>query len=365
MASAGSQVVLGQFAPWGLLLAGYFFVRGAVRRSSSEDVAALLLAVAAATGIASVLFILHQGLGITIYSTKAYQIISFEGQKLTRTYWFMSPFLLVTLAVGTTLIVGGATGRRRIAALVLASVSLVAVLISYTRNYVLAAVAVVAVLVLLRWLKERRLDVLVRRSIPIAAVVACVATVLVLAMPGPTGYLMQRMASVTHASTVAGDQNLLVRQSDMTTVGSAVYEHYPLVGAPFGVTDDFSGRVADWIPDSTWVGVLYWTGFVGLAIVLAMFVLFGLRALSLFLRTSGSTEFLAAVLVAGIVALFVNSLTGWSFLDESVYAMGFWLFAFVAGETVKYLETDATTAQNAIAVVDEPAGSGKISGALP
>jgi len=362
--SAGSQTVLGQFAPWGLLLVGYFFVRGAVRRSSSQDVAALLLAVAAATGIASVLFILHQGLGISIYSTRAYQIISFGGQKLTRTYWIMSPFLLVSLAVGATLIVGGASGRQKIAALVLAGVSLVAVLISYTRNYVLAAAAVIAVLVLLRWLKERRLDVLVRRSLPIAAVLACVAVVLVVAMPASTAYLLQRMGSVTNASKVTSDENLLVRQSDLIGVGTVVYGHYPFLGAPFGVEDDFSRRVADWIPDSTWTGVLYWTGFVGLAIVGAMFVLFGFRALSLFLRTSGSTEFLAAVLVSGIVALFINSLTGWSFLDESVYAMGFWLFAFVTGETLKDMESDAAIGREEIAVIDEPAGSGKISGAL-
>ncbi len=116
-------------------------------------------------------------------------------------------------------------------------------------------------------------------------------------------------------------------------------------------------RVADWIPDSTWVGVVYWTGFFGVAIVGAMFVLFGLRALSLFLRTSGSVEFLAAVLVSGIVALFVNSLTGWSFLDESVYAMGFWLFAFVAGETLKYQEAAAATERDAIVLKDAPVGS--------
>ncbi len=164
----------------------------------------LLLAVAAATGIASVLFILHQGLGISIYSTRAYQIISFEGQKLTRTYWFMSPFLLVALAVGATLIVGGARGRRRVFAFALAGISLVAVLISYTRNYVLAAAAVIAVLILLRWLKERRLSLLVRRSLPIAAVLACVALVLVIAMPGPTGYRTEE-ACQRH-QRVEGDQ---------------------------------------------------------------------------------------------------------------------------------------------------------------
>lgn len=359
--SADTQALLGQFAPWGLLLAGYCLLRGAVRRSSSQDVAAFLLAVAVATTIASMLFILDQGLGVPIYHVQAYQVITFQGQTLTRTYWFMSPFLLVALAVGAALATGRAKGPWRAGAIVVVAVCLVAVMVSYTRNYVLAAAAVIVVLVALHSLKERRLDVLVRRSLTIAAVLTIAVVFMVLVMPGPTNYLLHRMASLTRVSTAVKDQNVLVRQADLNTVGRIVYEHYPLVGAPFGVLDDMSRKVSIWIPDSTWVGVLYWTGFVGVALGSATFILFGVRAFRLFLSASGSTEFLGAVYLAGIVAMFVNGLSGWSFLDESAYAMGFWLFAFVAGETIKSTELGLGALQDVGRGVEEGAGLGRYS----
>lgn len=335
IAYSDTSVVLGQFAPWGLLLGGYFFVRGAVRRSSTEDVAALVTAVAVASGIASVLFIIHQGLGVTIYDIPAYQVITFQGQKLTRTYWFMSPFLLMTLGVGAALVMSRVKGSLRVGAVALVVVSLVAVMVSYTRNYVLSAAVVIVALVILRWIKEPSLGILFRRSSLAVIVLGLAVAVMVIAMPGPTNFLMQRLASLTQVSTVTGDQNYLVRQSDLRTVTATTYRDNWLAGAPFGVADDMAAKVDEWTPDSMWVGVLYWTGYAGVVIVGLLFALYGWRACRLFMDGSGSAEFLAAVLFAAIVALFVNSLSGWGFLDQSVYAMGFWLFAFVAGEVVK------------------------------
>jgi hypothetical protein len=333
--STNTDALLGQFAPWGLLLAGYVVVREIVQRSSSEDVAAFLLAIAVVTGIASILFILHQGLGIAIYSADAYQTITFQGQRLTRTYWIMSPFLLVSLASGVDLTLGGAKGWFRAIGIGLVIISLVAVFLSYTRNYVLAAVAVIVTLTVVRWLKERDVDVLARRSATVALILICAGVLFASAMPGPAGYLLHRLTSLKQPTAVSSDQNLLVRQTDLQVVGSETYRSHALIGAPLGNEDALSERVARWIPDSTWVGVVYWTGFVGLVIVVGLFVLFGIGAFRLFMRESSALDLVGGTLLGGVVALLVNSLTGWSFLDRSVYAMGFWLFAFVAGETVK------------------------------
>jgi hypothetical protein len=351
-----TDILLGQFAPWGLLLAGYVIVRGVVRRSGPDDVQSFVVSIAVVTTIASVLFIVHQGLGVHIYDTPAYQHIVYQGQVLTRTYWFMSPFLLVALAVGIALALGGASERSRLLPAVIVVVTLVSVMISYTRNYVLAGAAVIASLVLLRWLKERSVDVIVKRSLVIGAILACAAVILVIAMPGPLGYLLERMATFANPSAITGDENLLVRQTDLRVVGSTVYRDYAVWGAPFGNIDLITETVSRWTPDSTWVGVLYWTGFAGTAIILVVFALFAVRAYHLFMCGEGSEEFLGAVLFAGIVAMFVSSLTGWSFLDESVYAMGLWLFAFVAGQAVR----DPVTVGEPLAGLDSGTGGGAL-----
>jgi hypothetical protein len=325
---AGAPMLLEQFAPWGLLLAGYWLIRGIVRRASSEDTAALLLFVAVATGIGSALFILHQGLRVPIYHGSEYRAFEFEGQALSRTFWFMPPFLLFSL--------GFALARRSWSAgtVVLTVLTMVAVVVSYTRSLVVAAAAAVGAVLGLRLLKERRPGLLARRLSILGAVLAITVATLLVALPGPTSYFLNRLATLTNASMVIEDPNALSRQSDLLAVGDVVYDRYALIGAPFGAVDDTTEKATEY-PDSTWVGVLYWTGYLGAAVVAAMFALFTLRAVRLFLGSRGTAEMLGAAYAASMLAILVTTFTDWTFLHESRYAMGLWLFAFIAGEATK------------------------------
>jgi hypothetical protein len=319
-----------QLAQWILLPVGYWLVRGVVRRSNSEDVRSFLLFVAVATTIASGLFILHQGLRIPLYQVKEYLVFTFGGETLSRTYWFMSPFLLVPLAVGL------ARRSWSVGIIVLVVVSLVAVVVSYTRNYLVAATAIIAILLALRSFKERRLGSGLLRLATVGGVLAIVVVVLLVALPTPTGFFLSRMASLTHASTTVEDPNLLVRYSDLKIVTASLNErNLLLVGATFGAVGNMADTVTKWTADSTWVGLTYWTGLIGAALILGVFFFFGLRALRLFWSRDKTTEFLGAVFFALIVATFINSLTGWTFLDPNTSAMGLWLFAFVAGEATR------------------------------
>ena len=340
---ADTRTLLSQFAPWGLLLVGFWLVRGVVRRSSSDDVAAFMLFVAVATGIASVLFILHQGLRIPVYHVTEYLVFSFEGKTLSRTYWFMSPFLLVPLAVGF------ARRSWSLGGIALVVVTMVAVVVSYTRNYLLAAAAVVMVLLALRSLKEGRPALFLRNLSAVGAVLAFVVVIMLVALPTPTGFFLSRMESLTHTSTVVEDQNLLVRYSDLRTVTSNLSQRgLLLVGAPFGVADGMSQEVRHSTADSTWTGTVFWTGLIGAALVVSLFFLFGLRAFRLFMSSDKTAEFLGAVFFALIIAMFIMSLTNWTFLDPNTCAMGFWLFAFIAGAT-KTLSSGKSIASASVA----------------
>jgi hypothetical protein len=331
--STDTKVLINQFAPWCLLVVGYGLVRGVVRRSSAQDVAAFLVALAVATSIGAVLFILHQGLGITIYHVKEYAVFTFQGRTLTRTFWFYPPFLLVALAVGAALATGRVRRSQRLFAIIVVVICLVAAAVSYTRSEVIDAAVVIATILALRFYKERRLGPLLHRSLAIAAVVAVAAVILVVALPTPTQYLLSRMGTLTHSATALGDRNLVVRQSSVMDVGATVYDRSWLAGAPFGVADGMTRRIAVWTWDSTWAGVLYWTGFAGAVLIFGTFVLFGLRAVRLFLSPTESIEFLGAVYLASIIALLIATFFSWTFLNTFSYAMGFWLFAFVAGAT--------------------------------
>jgi hypothetical protein len=323
---ADTNTMLSQFGTWAMLPVGYWLLRSAVLRSSPEDVAALLRAIAVATGIGSALFILHQGLGIHIYDTPEHSVVVFGGKLLTRTFWFMPPFLALPLAM--------AFARRSWNALGISFgvLTFVAVVVSYTRIYLLEAVAVLAALLALHLFKERRVSALVRRLSMLGAVLAFVLLILLVALPTSTNYFLSRMATLTSASRTVEDPDVQVRQARLGMLAETVSSRYMLAGAPFGASDEFTASVDSWTSDSTWVGVLYWTGYAGVALVGGMFVLFALRAFVLFLRLEGTAEFLGAVLFASIVGMFVATFASWTFLREWGHPLGFWLFAFVAGE---------------------------------
>ncbi len=329
---ADTAPLLSQFAPWALLPVGYLLLRGAVRRSSSEDVAALLRAVAVVTGIGAVLFILHQGLQLHIYDQPEYAVFTFAGQEMSRSFWFMPPFLLLPLATGL------AKWSWSVLSIALVICTLIAVVVSYTRVLFLGAVVVVVVLLAVRLWKERRGGAVLRRLSTTGAILGVAVVVLLVVVPTPTSYFVERVASLIHPSTVAEDPNVQIRQERLVTLEEAVSDRYGLAGAPFGVSDDLSPDIYSWTSDSTWVGVLYWTGFAGIALIGAMFVLFVLRAFKLFLRSTGTREFLGAVFLALLVAMLATTFASWTFLQPWSYAMGFWLFALIAGEAGKRTE---------------------------
>lgn len=322
---ADTQTLLGQFAPWAFLLSGYWLIRGVVMRSSLQDVAAFLFAIAIVTTMGSLLFILHQGLRVPIYNVTEFLVFSFQGQVLSRTFIILPPFLFVALAAGYA--------RRSwdAATIALVGITGVAIVVSYTRSMLLAAAAVTLVVLALRAFWEKRGSALLRRVFTIAAIAAIAVVAIVVAVPTSADYFVSRVVTLRSISTAANEPNFLSRQSSLSDVASQVAERYFFAGAPFGEDDSLTDEVTKWASNTMWVPLVYQTGFIGVALVLGMFVLFGLRGCRLFWRSNETAQFLGAVFIGGIVALFLVSVASWTFLDPSSYAMGFWLFAFIAG----------------------------------
>jgi O-antigen ligase len=278
-----------------------------------------------------VLFIVHQGLGVHIYDFPAYLTFEFNGQVLTRTFWFYPPFLILGLCVTV------ARPSWNAANIGLVLLFIVTVIVSYTRSEFLVAATVIFIVLGLRLLKERRPTLFLRRLSTIGAVLALVAVIMLVALPAQASYFLSRMASVTHASTIVGDEDLLARQVGLHTVASTVWDSsYAVVGSPFGGAEDAAAQVNTWTADTTWVGVVYWTGVAGVLLIGALFVCYGLRALGLFLHSQETgSEVLGVVLFAMVIATFITSFFSWTFLNTFTYPMGFWLFAFIAGEASK------------------------------
>ena len=329
--SAETGTILRQAEPWLFLLLGYWFIRGTVRRSSSQDLRVFLVSIAAVTGIGAVLYIVHQGLGVHIYDFAAHLTVVFHGQVLTRTFWFYPPFLVLGLCV----VVARPSWNAATIGLVL--LFIVTVIVSYTRSEFLVAAAVIFIVLALRLLKEGSPNAFLRRLSTIVAILALVSAVMLVVLPTQASYFLSRMASVTHASTIVGDQDLRARQVGLSTVASTVWNSGNAVaGSPFGGSEDAAEQVNTWTADTAWVGVIYWTGVLGVMLIGALFICYAVRALGLFLHSAeAGSEFLGLVFFAAVVAMFITSFFSWTFLNTFTYPMGFWLFAFIAGVVSK------------------------------
>jgi hypothetical protein len=187
--SAETGTILRQAEPWLFLLLGYWFIRGTVRRSSSDDLRVFLFNIATVTGIGAVLFIVHQGLGVHIYDFPAYLTFEFRGQVLTRTFWFYPPFLVSGLCVAV------ARPSWNAANIGLVLLFMVTVIVSYTRSEFLVAAAVIFIVLALRLVKERRPNLFLRRLSTIGAVLALIAVIMLVALPTQASYFLSRMAS--------------------------------------------------------------------------------------------------------------------------------------------------------------------------
>ena len=67
-------------------------------RAGRGDTLDFIKALVIVNTLAAVLFILHQGLHLPVYLVTEYQTISFMGQRITRSFYFMPQLLALAIA---------------------------------------------------------------------------------------------------------------------------------------------------------------------------------------------------------------------------------------------------------------------------
>ena len=92
------SLALGQAAGMLYLLVGYVLIRAIVSQVPAKEVVDFLWAVVVLNTIVACLFILHQGLGLHVYTLGEYHFDVFQGVLITRTFSFMPPLFFLALA---------------------------------------------------------------------------------------------------------------------------------------------------------------------------------------------------------------------------------------------------------------------------
>jgi len=322
------------------LFAGYLLLRGILCHAGRESTVRFLVALVAVNTVAAALFVLHQGLHMGIYDVTEYQVITFMGQRLTRSFYFMPPLLGLAVAVSV------ARRAWSLPWLAVFAVTVAALWVSYTRSLLLIAVVEVAVVLGLRLLRGREAGWVLRRALAVASLVAVFAVLAWTLLPVQSRYLAARVESTAAAGSVLGDTNLQNRARKLTTTLAWVRPEGVALGQGFvnAAQEPRAGDIEWMSADLVWVPVLYRLGLLGVAAVAALFAAALWRAAALALRpppraaagaATAAADQLSLVLAALIAGLALEGFVSWTFLNPERTPLGFWWLALLVAEAAR------------------------------
>lgn len=313
------------------LFAGYFLIRGMLCRASRRDTLDFIKSLVLVNTLAALLFILHQGLHLPVYLVTEYQTITFMGQRITRSFYFMPQLLSLAIAY----VFARRTWSVFWVGVVL--VTLAALWVSYTRSLLVIALAELLVVLGVRLLKAKQAHLVVRRVGTLAAIVLALGLVAYTALPVQSQYFLSRIGMATSSGSVTGDPNLQNRIDKMKRVYAWIGSEGRYVGDGFTPSsqDPTVSTVQLMSSDLVWVPVLFRFGLIGVLLVALLYALMAWRALRLSLSGDGDAEFLALVLLGVVVGTFLEGFVSWTFLNPVRYPLGLWVFAFVAAEACR------------------------------
>ena len=310
------------------LFIGYFIIKNWISSNKPEVVVSFLYSLVIVNSIASFFFILHQGLHFNVYIGEEYMSESFQGQEITRSFWFMPQFLLFSIAFLLVF-----TKKYSFVSISLLSVNLLALVITYTISSLIIAILVLIIYFLLNGLKNRRLATAVKNMIMYALLGITGVFIMSRFMPANTNFLMSRISEHTNSQYTEKEPNDLdVRFTNTANVISKIDRDKKLLG--MGPATKVQAKKVDEMQSNTadiaWSGVIFRWGFIGLALFLLIFIFSSFRAFNFFMKSEGIASDLALMLLLYIISQFIECFVSWTFLSAHGLAIGFWYFAILS-----------------------------------
>ena len=310
------------------VFAGYFLLRGILSHAGRRETVDLLEAIVIVNTIAAGLYVIHQGLGLYIYTGLAeYQYIVFNGEVLTRSFFFMPQYLPLAVAF--------CAAKREWSLLWFGvfAVSLAAIWVSYTRALVLVAIVEIAVILAVRLLKRRDAWRATKRLAQVVVVLGVFVVAAFTLLPTQSAYLLSRITETQSAGSALEDHNLQLRFTWWRTTNEWLGTDNRLLGRgfPSAAQDARVTQVEVMAPDTVWVPTVWSLGLVGVVGLSALFMVFGWRAASMSLAGEGDAAFISTVLLGVIVGVFLLGFVEWTIFDRWHTPLAFVVLCVLGG----------------------------------
>jgi len=310
------------------LLAGYFIIKNWISSNKPETLVNFLYSLVIINSIAAFLFILHQGLHLSIYEQKEYISDSFEGTEITRSFFFMPQFLFFSIVYLLIF-----TKKYTLFSIGLLLINLLAIFITYTRSFVTITVVLVLLYFILTGVKSGKLGNAIKNLMIYLILGVFGIFLLSKFLPASTAYFEARFSEMTKTQyTTEGPGDLEYRFANTKSTISNMDKYKRILGMG-SITNIQSPEVLVMdrtTSDMVWAGVIFRWGFAGLGLFILIYIYATIKAFKLFVKSDGIISDLALMIFLYIVSQIMESFVSWTFLSGHGLATGLWYFAILA-----------------------------------
>ncbi len=310
------------------LFLGYFMIKDILRYCNLQVLSEFLYNIVIINSIASIFYILHQGLHINIYGDNSeYLSIDFQGELITRTFWFMPVLWLFSISYLLVF-----NKNKSIINIILLSINVLGVFISYTRSFMGISLLLFVLYYLLVGFKQNNF----LNSIKKLVVTGLAGFVLFIAvssfLPSSTNYFLNRFKELDENPVDAQSNNLVYRfyKTDRMVyrmdAGKILFGY----GSVTEKQSPFAKVVHAAAADMGYAEVIFRWGYLGLALFIILFISSLVKSFFLFLRNDGIVSQFALLLLLIIVSQLIEGFTSWIFMSPNRFAMGLWYFGVLS-----------------------------------
>jgi hypothetical protein len=306
------------------LFLGYFIIKDVIRRFEYVDLTNFLFFIVLVNSASSFLYILHQGLHITVYQGEEYSSELFQGDVITRTFWFMPVLCFFSISYLFVF-----KKSRPIIFYSLVGINILALFISYTRSFLIIVVILIIFYYVLVGYKNKNLSTTIKNIIITSIMGVFFFIAISKFLPHSTDYFMSRFTEVRQNPTDESSNSIIYRFAQTSEILDKINNDKLLIG--FGPVTETQ---VPWVEamrtttyDLVWTGVVFRWGYIGFALFVLLYTISILKAFFLFMKSEGLLSHLSLLFLLVILSQLIESFVSSTFMADNRLALGLWYFA--------------------------------------
>ena len=317
------------------LFIGFFLIKDIISRVEINVLQKFLYNIVIVNSLASGLYFIHQGLHIDLYNTldSEYLVTIFEGQVITRTFWFMPVLWFFSISFLLAM-----RRKKTILDYALITINIIGIYISYTRSFLMIVILLFIAYYFLIGYKEKSIGKTVKNLFLACIAAIGIFTIVSNFLPASTNYFLSRFEELEEQPATAQTNNLIYRFFKTDRVIARMSNDKKLFGyGPVTEKQNPFVKVVDGATaDMGWAEVVFRWGFLGLALFILLYVSSLIKAFFLFLRTEGIESQLALMLLLTIISQVIEGFTSFTIMSPNRFALALWYFSVLSSLLLAY-----------------------------